>query len=73
MIKDGRLPDGCGLVCSKKCGKLVSSEGSQGYAKESEDACDLSGKLHKAAMMVAAPQLFNFAQHGEPAHGNSSG
>ena len=46
MVKDGCLPDRAGLVGSKKAGKLVSAEGSQGNAQKTENARDLNGKLN---------------------------
>jgi hypothetical protein len=59
MIKDGRLPDGQGLIGCEKCGELVGTEGAERHAKKTEKTCDLSGKLHKQGMMAVHTALFN--------------
>lgn len=59
MIEDGRLPDGSRLIGSQQGCELVSSESAKRNAQKTKNARDLSGKLHKRAMIAARKGIFN--------------
>ena len=64
MIEDGRLPDCSCLIGSQQGCELVSPESAKRNAQKTKNARNLSGKLHKPAMIAARKEIFNSRRIG---------